>query len=353
MPRKRAARRPETRTDSPASESDAGTRRTERSREAWAEFAGRCLKPGATGLGNLYARFVVRPAALRVTRRLIPLGISAHAMTGLALLTAILAALCFGSGSPTGWCLGIVLLQLWYLLDHVDGQLARWHGTASLDGTALDYLMHHAVNLLVPLGVGYALEPTWPYLGCGLGFVWGFSLWAIGVREDVRCKAFLKRLKRLRGELTVVGGGAGRPTPPRGLPLDPAEAVRWFVRKSCEVHVWMNLLTLWTLFGSWMPWVGGYGTLLLVSGLTLTAATTATWLTVRGLRDHEAEAEFDRWYLPPPGFELVEEGGWWELRRRYASSRSAETDPPAEDEPFEPDTVESPSAAVRSGSARE
>ena len=76
-----------------------------------------------------------------------------------------------GLGLACGWIVAAGLLQLWYLLDHVDGQLARLRGTASLDGVQLDFLMHHTVNLLVPLGaVG-----DWPCVAwsrCGFWREW-------------------------------------------------------------------------------------------------------------------------------------------------------------------------------------
>ena len=47
-------------------------------------------------------------------------------------------------GRGRGSSSGVVLAHLAFWLDHVDGQVARWRGTASLDGVYLDYLMHHA-----------------------------------------------------------------------------------------------------------------------------------------------------------------------------------------------------------------
>ena len=94
-----------------------------------------------------------------------------------------------------------------YLLDHVDGQLARLHGVSSLDGTQLDYLMHHTINLLVPLGIGVGLFVRWPTalvrgrIGVGVSLL----LITLSTTPD---KAFYRRLKRLHGTLHVHGGGA-------------------------------------------------------------------------------------------------------------------------------------------------
>ena len=58
-----------------------------------------------------------------------------------------------GSGSSSG----VALAHLAFWLDHVDGQVARWRGTASLDGVYFDYLMHHAANLTLGFALGYGL----------------------------------------------------------------------------------------------------------------------------------------------------------------------------------------------------
>ena len=73
--------------------------------------------------------------ALRITWVIAPYGVSAHAATLAALACGLGGALALGWGTHAGCLLGVALLHTWYLLDHVDGQLARLQGVASLDGT--------------------------------------------------------------------------------------------------------------------------------------------------------------------------------------------------------------------------
>jgi hypothetical protein len=173
-----------------------------------AELERRCQKPDHRRLGNWMARRISRPAALRITRVVAPWGISANLATLVAWATGAAAAAAFAWGTVWGWVLGGALLELWYLLDHVDGQLARLRGTASLDGVQLDYLMHHTINLLVPLGVGCGLfaataQPLW----AAGGLLWAVSSLLITLHHDARYKAFIQRLKCVRGQLHVHGGG--------------------------------------------------------------------------------------------------------------------------------------------------
>jgi len=286
-------------------------------RPSLAELERRCQKPDHRRIGNWMARRISRPAALRITRIVAPWGISANAATLAAWTCGAAAAAAFGWGTAWGWLLGAGLLQAWYLLDHVDGQLARLRGTTSLDGVALDYLMHHTINLLVPLGVGFGLfareaEPLWLFGG----LAWGVSLLLITLRHDARSKAFLRRLKRLRGTLHVHGGGGARPVAQPPLPRTPLRLAAWTARKACETHVMMNVLSMLAIgqlvLGDAEMLAGRVYFVLMVP----LAAMTAVWTIVRSQRSQSAEQEFAAWYRVPPGCELLYSNGWWLVRPR-------------------------------------
>jgi phosphatidylglycerophosphate synthase len=277
-----------------------------------AELERRCQKPDHRRIGNWMARRITRPAALRITRIVAPWGLSANAATLAAWGCGLGAAAALAWGTPWGWLLGAAMLQAWYLLDHVDGQLARLRGTASLDGVQLDYLMHHTINLLVPLGIGFGLfvrsaEPLW-LLG---GLLWGVSLLLLTLQHDARYKAFVRRLKRVRGALRVVGGGGARPAAQPPIPRKPLRLAAWTARKACEAHVMMNVLSLLAVgqlaLGD-AELLGARAYLLLIAPL---AVVVAAWTIVRSQRGQSAEQEFAAWYRVPPGYELVFRHGWW------------------------------------------
>lgn len=278
----------------------------------FAEFERRCQKPDHRRLGNWMARQISRPAALRITWLVAPWGISANTATLAAWGCGLVAAAALGWGTIAGWLLAAACLQLWYLLDHVDGQLARFHGTASLDGVQLDYLMHHTVNLLLPLGVGFGLfvrsaQPLWLLAG----LAWGMSLLLITLQHDARCKAFVGRLKRLRGQLEVVGGGGCLPQPQPPIPRKPLRLAAWTARKSCEPHVVMNLVLTVAL----AQWLFSDARLLLatayLAAATPLAIAVAASSIFRSQHNQSAETEFAQWYRVPPGRELTFTDGWW------------------------------------------
>jgi hypothetical protein len=274
-----------------------------------AELERLCQKPDYRLTGNWMARRVARPLALRVTQVALPLGVSAHAATFAAWLTGLAAAAAFAWGSVAGWLIGAALLQLWYLLDHVDGQIARYRGTASLDGVQLDYLMHHTLNLLVPVGIGWGLaarhgEPGWLLSG----LAWGLGTLVLALLDDTRYKAFVQRLKRVRGRLDVVGA-VPRPVASEDRPW--WAFVPRCARKLCEAHVTMNLLALLAVaqwcFGATGLTVGGW----YLTAMSCLAPLVAVAALTRSLYRQSVENEFARWYQPPAGTELSYDDGWW------------------------------------------
>lgn len=282
---------------------------------SWKAFAERCQKPDHTRIGSWMARKIARPAALRVTWLIAPWGISAHAVTLSAWSTALAGVAALGWGTTGGWLLAAALLQTWYLLDHVDGQLARWHGAVSLDGAQLDYLMHHSVQLLLPCGVGWGLfvrsaEPAWLLVGG----VWGVCRLLIGLFEDTQFKAFEQRWKRLIGTLELVGGGGGRPAPHQPPAASRWRQLGWLLRKSGEAHVVMNAITLWAAA---MLAIGPRGWLpvqLYAAAMAVLSATFFCRDLLRGLADERAERSFAAWFRPAEGHALTYENGWWHTR---------------------------------------
>lgn len=278
-------------------------------RHSIAQLKQLCLKPNSETIGNWMARRVSRPMALRVTWLIAPLGLPADLMTLFAWAVGLAATVAFAFGQPYGWVIGAVLLQLWYLLDHVDGQLARLYGTESLDGAGLDYLMHHSLGVAVPIGVGFGLQANGVALPAAIA-------WALGVQlvvavHDTRYKAFTKRLKRLKGRLTVEGGSGARPTPTAGPPLRPDRLLVWGARKLCEPHVTMNILTLLAILALFLPEWGNKISLIYVALMAVLAWLVAIWSIGRSVLRRDAESEFAAWYQTSEGKVLRQVDGWW------------------------------------------
>lgn len=285
------------------------------SRPSLAELRARCLKPQPERLGNWFARRIVRPLALRITWLILPSGCSPHAVTLAAFAAALLGTALLAQGSAASLALAAIAWHAWYLLDHVDGQVARWRGTATLDGTQLDYLMHHVVHLLLPTGIGWGLfvragDPQWLLLSGG----WALGLLLLGLHHDTRYKAFVQRLKLLHGELRLVGGGGGRPAPPTPAPRCPLRCMVWLARKACEPP---GLLGLLTVAACWSVYWPAASHVLLQGAVALLAPASlllAAWDIARSIRAGACEREFALWFRPRPGDRLLFEGGYYHVQ---------------------------------------
>lgn len=148
-----------------------------------------CQKPNWRERGSLLARRFARPAALYLTWLLCRAPISANAVTSVALIVGWAAAICVAT--PGWFAAGVLLLWLWYLLDHVDGQLARWRRAQSVTGIYLDFMMHHLVHPSLAFAVGYGIaqssgEIAWTLAGAS--FALGTA--ALSLANDCRYKAF-------------------------------------------------------------------------------------------------------------------------------------------------------------------
>ncbi len=206
---------------------------------------GRCVQKGRhREIGNWLARRIARPTAVYGTWVAVRLGFSAHQVTLAALLASLAGAAAIGIGSRPGFILGVAALHLGFWLDHVDGQVARWRRTVSLDGVYLDYLMHHLVNLAVGFALGYGLarrlsDPAWAIAGFAIAVGWAL----LALHNDCRYKAFFQRLKSAGGCYRVEGGSGGRPAPPSSWPRKGLGALSWPALKACEPHVVLMALT--------------------------------------------------------------------------------------------------------------
>ncbi len=269
-----------------------------------AELKARVQKDRHREIGNWLARRVARPTAVYGCWLAIRLGLSAHQVTLLALTSSLAAAFAIGTGHRLWFVIGVALAHLGFWLDHVDGQVARWRGTVSLDGVYLDYVMHHAANLTLGFALGYGLavrfeDPRWAIAGFAIGLGWA----GLSLHNDCRYKAFFQRLKSAAGSYRVDGGGGGRPQPPARWPRRGRAALTWPAFKACEIHVIALGLAGLAVAAIVSPtaWLLAWQMLVLL--MAVLAPALAIGRTARSVAARTAESEFARWFRPLEGSE--------------------------------------------------
>lgn len=268
-------------------------------RPTLAELRSRVHKDRHREIGNWLARQWARPTAVYGTWLAVRLGLSAHQVTVLALVAGLGAAAAIGTGTRAGFVVGAVLNIAAFWLDRVDGQVARWRGSAGLDGVFLDYVMHHVLSLALGFGLGFGLaaragDLRWALAGFAIAAGWAL----LGLHNDCRYKAVFQRLKRESRSFRVDGGAGGRSAPPAPWPRRGLGMLTWPALKTCEPHV--VLVALCGLAGlalaapGWwlLGWKAG------VVGMAIGAPMLAIGRLTRAVRRGAATDEFERWFRP-------------------------------------------------------
>jgi phosphatidylglycerophosphate synthase len=264
-----------------------------------AELRARAHKGRHREIGNWLARRVARPTAIYGTWLAIRLGVSAHQVTVAASVSSLAAAIAIGSGTQALFVVGVALAHLAFWLDHVDGQVARWRGSVSLDGVYLDYVMHHAANLATGFALGYGLatqsgDPRWSVAGMAIAGGWTL----LGLHNDTRYKAFFQRLKAATASYRVDGGSGGRPEPPAPWPRRGLATITWPAYKACEPHVVLLGMTAMAVAAIAAPavwlnlWRSG------VAAMAVLAPLLAIARIARAVGRGAVEDEFARWFRP-------------------------------------------------------
>jgi hypothetical protein len=262
-----------------------------------AELRAKVQKDRHREIGNWLARRVARPTAVHGCWLAIRLGLSAHQVTVAALCSSLAAAVAIGTGQRSLFVLGVVLVHLGFWLDHVDGQVARWRNTASLDGVYLDYLMHYAANLALGFALGYGLaartrEMWWTIAGFAISVGWAL----LSLHNDCRYKAFFQRLKSTTGSYRIDGGRGGRPEPPAPWSRRGLGAITWPAYKLCELHVVLIGLTVLAVLAIASPavWLALWRAGALF--LAVLAPVLGIGRIARSVSRGTVETEFARWF---------------------------------------------------------
>ncbi len=263
--------------------------------ESLKELNARCQKPRYKEAGNWMVRHLLRDAALPITWLLLHTPVTANQVTLASLIVGLAGILLFAFPSSGCFLTGALLLQLWYLLDHVDGQIARYRGTASLTGRFFDFFTHHLIHGCVFFSLGvYVFQVTGSFLFVVWGFVASIAIVLFNLVHDTKYKTFFEQISKLKG-LEVISGEEPRENLTESGEKGYAKKVFSLLHKVCEIHVLMNILTLASFLELVLkPEVSFRFWLFLFYGLVtpLLAGTKATYVIVGRKIDEEYQASF-------------------------------------------------------------
>ncbi len=152
----------------------------------------------------------MRELSLRVDRYLVNTRVTPNQLTYLMTVAGVLAAPALLVPGIPGALLGVLMVQLYLLLDCVDGELARWKQQFSLGGVYLDRVGAYLCDAAVLVGFGLRAADLW---GNGrIDWLWAFlgTLAALGAIL-IKAETDLVGVARHQGGLPPVKEAASEP----------------------------------------------------------------------------------------------------------------------------------------------
>lgn len=199
-----------------------------------------CQKENYRNMGNWMARRIIRDMALPITWLLLHFKISANTVTTFSIMIFIIACYFFIQALPCCYLAGSIFMQFWYLLDHVDGQIARYKKQASITGLFYDFFTHYIIYILIFTSLGFGLylrkDNFWFLFS---GFFSSQFVLLLNLINDCKYKAFFAQMIKSSMVLKPVKESAGFDKELKGIRF----LFSW-MHKICEIHVIMNILTI-------------------------------------------------------------------------------------------------------------
>jgi phosphatidylglycerophosphate synthase len=156
-------------------------------------------------------RLYMREISLRCTRHLLNSPLSANQYTGLMIVAGIAAGAALLIPGLAGAVLGALLIQLYLLLDCVDGELARYRKQTSITGVYLDRVGHYLSEAALLVGFGMRAADIFHQDG-STHWGWAFlgTLAALGAIL-IKAETDLVDVARSRSGLPAVEDAASAP----------------------------------------------------------------------------------------------------------------------------------------------
>jgi phosphatidylglycerophosphate synthase len=133
-------------------------------------------------------------------------GITPSQVTVLGMIIGVMSALFFATGDYYFGVFGALLMFLWYVLDNVDGEIARYQKSYSIQGHNLDALNGNLISLMILFGISFGTfikNQSLLLLGLGLLMCMSFSFYSL--MANIRSVSYLhlKAHKVLQNNLKI------------------------------------------------------------------------------------------------------------------------------------------------------
>jgi phosphatidylglycerophosphate synthase len=127
----------------------------------------------------------MRRLSIYVTYALARTPISPNQVTGLMIVTGVLAGAVLALPGLLAALAAALLVQVYLLLDCSDGELARYTGRTSIAGVYLDRVGHYFAEAAILIGLGFRASEVWPDWYTVLGFAAALGAILIKAETDL------------------------------------------------------------------------------------------------------------------------------------------------------------------------
>ncbi|WP_298447378.1 CDP-alcohol phosphatidyltransferase family protein [uncultured Marinobacter sp.] len=193
--------------------------------------------------GDYFTRWFGLPVSLRITNLYLNLGLNENHASASMFITGLIGAALMILG-PWGIFLGASFLVLHHLFDYVDGQIARHHGRASVNGAVLDrwnhFLVESATFPCLAFGLYLDSGQTWPWIAVWILYIWNrFRVLLAQLPANILSEE-LSRYPALEREMMRMNLSNGREQPANAEPITSDVSNKAIAKPKREIRSYIS-----------------------------------------------------------------------------------------------------------------
>ena len=222
--------------------------------ESWKEFSKKIEKDQTDLKADWYGRFFVWKISAPITYLLVRTPISANQVTVIQEIIGTIGAIMLAVPSIKIMLLGIFLIQFGFILDCVDGEVARYKGQSSVRGVFLDLIGH---QIVIPFYIFFTSLGVFVRTGQIDALVVGFlgALFIIPT-ERLALLSVINSMIEKKGNrnysIDVIGDDEIQ-VPDNNLTIQKRNGWFWAIKKKWSYPDSMNMLTLFVITEYFIP----------------------------------------------------------------------------------------------------
>ena len=222
--------------------------------ESWKEFSKKIEKDQTDLKADWYGRIFVWKISAPITYLLVRTPISANQVTVIQEIIGTIGAIMLAVPSIKIMLLGIFLIQFGFILDCVDGEVARYKGQSSVRGVFLDLIGH---QIVIPFYIFFTSLGVFVRTGQIDALVVGFlgALFIIPT-ERLALLSVINSMIEKKGNrnysIDVIGDDEIQ-VPDNNLTIQKRNGWFWAIKKKWSYPDSMNMLTLFVITEYFFP----------------------------------------------------------------------------------------------------